>query len=75
MWTSLKGFEIAGEDKVFYPAFAEIETTTARLAVSSDKVPRPVAVRYAYKNYVEQVFSVFMASPRHLSGRITGKSR
>ena len=24
MWTSLKGFEIAGEDKVFYPAFAEI---------------------------------------------------
>ena len=59
MWTSLKGFEIAGEDKVFYPAFAEIETTTARLAVSSDKVPRPVAVRYAYKNYVEaSIFSI-----------------
>ena len=59
MWTSLKGFEIAGEDKVFYPAFAEIETTTARLAVSSDKVPRPVAVRYAYKTYVEaSIFSI-----------------
>ncbi|MCS2383248.1 sialate O-acetylesterase [Bacteroides thetaiotaomicron] len=59
MWTSLKGFEIAGEDKVFYPAFAEIETTTARLAVSSDKVPHPVAVRYAYKNYVEaSIFSI-----------------
>ena len=28
MWTSLEGFEIAGEDKVFYPAFAEIETST-----------------------------------------------
>lgn len=26
MWTSLEGFEIAGKDKVFYPAFAEIET-------------------------------------------------
>ena len=59
MWTSLKGFEIAGEDKVFYPAFAEIETKTARLAVSSDKVPHPVAVRYAYKNYVEaSIFSI-----------------
>ena len=59
MWTSLKGFEIAGEDKVFYPAFAEIETTTARLAVSSDKVSHPVAVRYAYKNYVEaSIFSI-----------------
>lgn len=58
MWTSLLGFEIAGEDKVFYPAFAEIETRTARLAVSSEKVPNPVAVRYAYKNYVEaSIFS------------------
>lgn len=53
MWTSLKGFEIAGEDRVFYPAFAEIETKSCRLAVSSDKVPHPVAVRYAYRNYPE----------------------
>ena len=47
MWTSLKGFEIAGEDKVFYPAFAEIETTTARLAVSSAKslIPLPCGMR------------------------------
>ena len=59
MWTSLKGFEIAGEDKVFYPAFAEIETSTTRLTVSSDKVPHPVAVRYAYKNYAEaNVFNI-----------------
>lgn len=56
MWTSLAGFEIAGEDRKFYPAFAEIETSTCRLAVSSDSVPNPVAVRYAYKNYPE--FSV-----------------
>ena len=53
MWTDLKGFEIAGNDKVFYPAKAEIETKTTRLAVSSPKVPKPVAVRYAYKNYSE----------------------
>ena len=59
MWTALSGFEIAGADKVFYPAKAEIETATTRLAVSSDKVPDPVAVRYAYKNYVEaSVFGV-----------------
>ena len=53
MWTSLEGFEIAGEDRVFYPAFAEIETKSCRLAVSSEKVPHPVAVRYAYKNYTQ----------------------
>jgi len=59
MWTDLKGFEIAGADKVFYAAKAEIETSTTRLAVSSDKVPEPVAVRYAYKNYVEpSIFSL-----------------
>lgn len=50
MWTSLKGFEIAGADRVFHPAFAEIETSTCRLAVSSRDVPEPVAVRYAYCN-------------------------
>lgn len=53
MWTSLKGFEIAGEDKLFYSAKAEIETSTTRLVVWNEKVPNPVAVRYAYKNYVE----------------------
>lgn len=53
MWTSLKGFEIAGDDRVFHPAFAEIETKTCRLAVSSKDVPHPVAVRYAYKNTPE----------------------
>ncbi|MDR3219536.1 MAG: sialate O-acetylesterase [Dysgonamonadaceae bacterium] len=59
MWTDLKGFEIAGEDKVFYPAKAEIETKSARLAVSSESVAVPVAVRYAYKNYVEaSIFGV-----------------
>ncbi|MDD4921931.1 MAG: sialate O-acetylesterase [Bacteroidales bacterium] len=53
MWTDLKGFEIAGEDKIFYPAKAEVETKTGRLAVTADQVKKPVAVRYAYKNYVE----------------------
>lgn len=50
MWTSLTGFEIAGDDRVFHPAFAEVETKTCRLAVSSKEVKHPVAVRYCYKN-------------------------
>lgn len=59
MWTSLKGFEIAGEDHVFYPAFAEVETKTCQLAVSNVKVPHPVAVRYCFKNYAEaSVFNI-----------------
>jgi sialate O-acetylesterase len=60
MWTSLKGFEIAGEDKVFHPAFAEVEEKTCRLAVSSKNVPNPVAVRYCYHNYAEaSVFNLY----------------
>lgn len=60
MWTDLKGFEIAGEDKVFHPAKAEIETKTARLVVTCGGVPNPVAVRYAYKNFVEaSLFSIY----------------
>ena len=59
MWTPLKGFEIAGEDRVFHPASAEIETKTCRLAVSSPEVPNPVAVRYGYHNYAEAyVFNI-----------------
>jgi sialate O-acetylesterase len=59
MWTDLHGFEMAGADKVFYPAKAEIDTKTTRLAVWCDKVPEPVAVRYAYKNYAKaSIFSL-----------------
>jgi sialate O-acetylesterase len=50
MWTSLKGFEIAGEDGVFHEAFAEIETQSCRLAVSSKDVPNPKYVRYGFRN-------------------------
>lgn len=60
MWTELEGFEIAGDDRVFYPAKAEIETKTTRLAVSCEKVPNPVAVRYAYKNYAKaSIFNIY----------------
>ncbi len=47
----LTDFEIAGEDKVFYPASANI-IRGRNVQVKSDEVPNPVAVRYAWKNWV-----------------------
>ena len=45
------GFEIAGEDRVFHPAVANFKYWDNRIEVSSDRVPEPVAVRYAFRNY------------------------
>jgi sialate O-acetylesterase len=45
----LKGFIIAGIDKVWYEARAEIKGN--RVIVSSPEVPKPVAVRYAWAKY------------------------
>ena len=42
-------FEVAGEDHVFHPAKAWIERS--KVYVKSDAVKRPVAVRYAFKNW------------------------
>jgi len=47
----LEGFEIAGEDKVFYPADATI-INRMDVFVKSDKVTEPVAVRYAWRNWI-----------------------
>lgn len=49
--TQLKYFEIAGEDKIFYPAKAIVNNKG--VLVESDKVTKPIAVRYAYRNYTE----------------------
>lgn len=43
----LKEFEIAGDDKVYYPAVAKIDGKT--IAVFSEKVKNPVSVRFAWK--------------------------
>ena len=47
------GFEVAGEDRVFYPAEANILGSKSRIMVSSEKVSKPVAVRYAFRNFME----------------------
>jgi sialate O-acetylesterase len=44
----LKGFTMAGADKVFHPAQAQIRGKT--LVVTSDAVPQPAAVRYGWAN-------------------------
>ena len=46
-----KGFEVAGEDRKFYPAKANHVWCKNTIEVWSDSVPEPVAVRYAYRNY------------------------
>lgn len=43
---NLKGFEVAGADKVFYPAKATIKDN--KVIASSEAVPNPVAVRYGW---------------------------
>ncbi|MFA9187245.1 sialate O-acetylesterase [Flavobacterium sp. FBOR7N2.3] len=50
------GFEIAGENKVFYPAKAELRRKSVLL--SSPQVEKPVAVRYLFKDFAQaQIFS------------------
>ena len=50
--TELSNFEIAGEDKIFYPAKAEI-IAHKQVKVSSLDVKVPVAVRYGWQNWFE----------------------
>ena len=53
----IQGFEIAGEDKVFYPATAQHFWQEGggywdeAIKLTSDKVKNPVAVRYCFKNF------------------------
>jgi sialate O-acetylesterase len=46
----LSSFEIAGADKIFYPAKAIIYRSS--VLVSSPQVKQPVAVRYAFRDYI-----------------------
>lgn len=50
VFDSLKGFEIAGDDKVFYPAKAKI-INRKKVFVFNEKVLNPLAVRYAWQNW------------------------
>lgn len=50
------GFEIAGEDKIFYPAKTEVRRKS--VVLTSEKVAKPVAVRYLWKDFAKaELFS------------------
>jgi len=49
---SVDCFELAGEDKVFYPAkMIKMNNEFRKIQIVSDKVKTPVAVRYAFSNF------------------------
>lgn len=50
------GFEIAGENKVFYPA--QVQLRRKSVVLSAPQVEKPVAVRYLFKDFVKaEIFS------------------
>lgn len=49
----LNDFEVAGEDRIFYPAKARFGKDMKTVVVSAPEVDVPVAVRYAFKDYVK----------------------
>lgn len=49
----VKGFELAGPDKVFHPADSVwLHWQTNEMVVSSKEVPEPVAVRYGFRDFL-----------------------
>ena len=46
------GFELAGEDRVFHLAEAEVDWDGGTIFVKCAEVPHPVAVRYAFRNWM-----------------------
>jgi sialate O-acetylesterase len=52
--SNISGFEVAGADKVFYPAKAVVKKGT-QLVVWSDQVKSPVALRYGFSNCAEAI--------------------
>ena len=71
----IKGFEIAGADKIFVPARAEYIVGQPEIAVSSTIVENPVAVRYAFRNVPDQTTLYNTGGLRSRSARTTGTMR
>ena len=50
--TDIRGFEVAGDDRVFYPADeTSLRWQTNHIVVRSSQVPHPVAVRYCFRDF------------------------
>lgn len=48
---NLQGFEVAGDDRVFHPAQAELDRNKLSITVSSPDVDEIKSVRYCFKNF------------------------
>ena len=49
---AIAGFELAGADGIFHPAEGRIVKSRPQVTVTSPEVPEPVAVRYAFRNFI-----------------------
>lgn len=54
LFGGLNGFEIAGEDNLFYPATAKI-VIDRDVYAKSNSVANPVAVRYGWRNWIVEI--------------------
>lgn len=52
-YQTIRGFEMAGEDRKFYPADAVFIKGYGGVTLTSKEVPDPVAVRYAFRNVTD----------------------
>ena len=50
---NIKGFAIAGEDKVFYPAEVSIHNDNKSIMLHNKNVSKPVAARYGFEDCFE----------------------
>ena len=48
------GFELAGEDEIFYPAKADI--TGDKIVLSTTQIQQPTKIRYLFENYPDASF-------------------
>jgi len=49
----VRGFEVAGNDRVFHPCTGRIQDDGLTVVLDCSDVPSPVAVRYSFHNYVD----------------------
>lgn len=47
----IKGFEVAGEDRIFRPARGMFIDKSRKIQLTNPLISKPVAVRYAFRNY------------------------
>ena len=59
----VKGFELAGRDRVFHEAEAVVKRDPFRVEVSSDMVKAPVAARYSFRNFIESNLTDLTGAP------------